>query len=410
MPFRSMEQGISAVQAGNLEEGARLLRIALKDTALTGQLRAVALMWLAETSPDPQHKLTCYKEALAADPGNQDVNQRMALLLSTQLPKEHAPAPQSAPQSAPQAQAAPPPPASNPPPPATIPGMPPSQPQPQQPAAYTPMAAQQPQQPPGTQYSGGAFFRTVGVVGGPNGTGTAFFVAHTGLLATSRYVVGGVEQLTIALDTGRSVPGRVVRAYPELDLAFVQVDIQVSNLLPVAPQFYLPDDARLTAVAHNGKVMSGQRRATKRELAAHWIPTTINRLEDAGGDPLFDERNYLVGMLTHNLSRSSGYFYGLQITSILKALEAYSQEMAQDNQRAYCPCCGYASRAPGVRLFYCEVCGGTLPYAQQVTRFPVPQAANFYGDNTQRECPHCGSRIGYYNGACLRCGGEIKAR
>src|SRR5690606_39953123 len=56
--------------------------------------------------------------------------------------------------------------------------------------------------------------------------------------------------------TGRSVPGRVVRAYPELDLAFVQVDIQVSNLLPVAPQFYLPDDARLTAVAHNGKVMS----------------------------------------------------------------------------------------------------------------------------------------------------------
>lgn len=400
MQMRSMEQGIQSIQAGNLEEGARLLRIALKDPALSGQLRAVALMWLAETNADPQHKINCYKEALAADPGNQDVHQRMAYILSTQLPKDQ-PRPQSSatstettpaqPTSTPQAA---------PPQPTSVPGMP-------QPAPMTPA---QPQQPPGAQYSGGGYFRTVGVIGGPNGDGTAFFIAHQGLLATTRYVVGGVEHLTVALDTGRNVPGHVVRAFPELDLALIQTEIQVSNLLPVAQQLYLPDDARLTAIAHNGRVMSGQRRATKRQLAQHWIPTTISRLEDAGGNPLFDERNYLVGMLTHNMSRSSGYYYGLLISSILKAMETFNRERAEDSQRAYCPSCGMASRAPGSRLFYCEVCGGTLPYAQQATRFPVPQAAGFYGENMHQPCPHCGARVGYYNGACLRCGGEIKVR
>ena len=93
MPFRSMEQGIKAVQEGKLEEGARLLRIALRDEALSGKLRAVALTWLAETSTDPDHKTRCYKEALEADPGNTDVTQRMAYLLSSQLPPKQTPLP-----------------------------------------------------------------------------------------------------------------------------------------------------------------------------------------------------------------------------------------------------------------------------------------------------------------------------
>ncbi|NWG18157.1 MAG: hypothetical protein HXY41_16155, partial [Chloroflexi bacterium] len=52
------------------DEGARLLRIALRDTSVTGGIRAVACLWLAETVSDPQSKRAYYDEALAADPDN----------------------------------------------------------------------------------------------------------------------------------------------------------------------------------------------------------------------------------------------------------------------------------------------------------------------------------------------------
>src|SRR5262245_60485129 len=138
MPFRSMEQGIAAIQVGNLTEGARLLRIALKSDVLTGNLRAIACLWLAETSGDPDFKRTCYQDALTADPENQDARQRLAALLAANLPPS------------------PPTPAYTPtvtPPVAMMPAVP-AAPVPGQPAYQT--------APAGT-------YRIVGVIGGPNG-------------------------------------------------------------------------------------------------------------------------------------------------------------------------------------------------------------------------------------------------
>jgi len=409
MPFRNVEQGINAIRAGNLEEGARLLRIALKDPEVTGKMRAVALTWLAETSNDNNFKMDCYREAHTADPSNEDVNQRIAYLLSLPLPSTPPMPPNVPAQSVPTM----PTPTLTPLPP-TMPnapaygqvaqntpphGMSPT-------TGMTPLPSQT-AQTPAAYGAGNAFFRTVGIQDGPNGPGTAFFVRQNGLLATSRSVIGGMETVTVALDTGRHVSGRVVRAFPEFDTALVQIELAVSNLLPISPMPTIPDEARLTAIAHNGKVIGGQKRATKRQLASHWFPTTINALADAGGNPVFDERNYLVGMLTKNASRSSGYLYGLHIAALLKCVETYVQEMTMDPQRVYCPCCGYVSRAAAVGAFYCEVCGGVLPPAVQSTRFPFPQAAAFYGENMHQPCRHCGARVGYYNGACLRCGGAV---
>lgn len=383
MPLGSMEQGIKAIQAGNLTEGARLLKIALKDTTeLTGRLRAVALTWLAETTTNRDQKITYYKEALAADPGNADVQQRMALVMALPPPPPLLDAPLPPAQTSYPITTAP----------STLPQAP-----------YMSPATALPGAPPVTT---NLFFRTVGVMDGPNGPGTAFFVNQQGLLATTRFVVGGVEHLTIALEDGRTLPGRVVRSYPEFDVAIIQVDIQVSRLLPPSPSPTIPDNMALTAVAQNGQVMNGARAATKRDLAAHWFPTTIRKLADAGGNPIFDERNYLVGMLTRNMSRTSGYVFGLHIAKVYQCVDNYLQEIQLDSRRAYCPNCGYLSRAPSIGAFYCEACGGTLPYASEVARFPIPQAGAFYGENTHTPCKKCGSRLGYYNGRCLRCGAE----
>jgi hypothetical protein len=393
MPFLSMEQGIKAIQAGNRVEGARLLRIALKSDQLTGRLRAVTLLWLAETSDDRDQKIACYKDALVADPGNPDAQHRLAVLMAAQLPP--TPPPQVA---------APPPP--------TRADTGPLNPN------YAPVTGQTPlpgqMQPmtqtgrPGTGALGsGVFYRTLGVLDGPNGPATAFFVNPNGLLATSRFAVGGVENVTIALDGARSTVGQIVRAFPDLDVALIYVDIVVSKLLPTSPSPTIPDNMALTAISHNGRAMSGNKPATKRDLGAQWFPTTIRELADAGGNPVFDDRNYLVGMLTHNMSRTSGYVFGLHITAIYKCVDHYLHETRLDANRVYCPNCGFLSRAPNFGAFYCEICGSVLPFARDSTRFPMPQADTFYGENMHTACRHCGSRLGYYNGRCLRCGNEL---
>ena len=94
MSFQAVEQGIGAIQAGNLDEGARLLKIALKNPELTGALRAVACLWLGEISSDPSEKRTYYKEALAADPSNAAVK-RWRAATSSRYSAAVMPAPRS---------------------------------------------------------------------------------------------------------------------------------------------------------------------------------------------------------------------------------------------------------------------------------------------------------------------------
>ncbi len=391
MPFRSMEQGIAAVQAGNLTEGARLLRIALKSDVLTGSLRATACLWLAETNPDAEFKRTCYQDALAADPDNQDAKQRLAALLASQLPPTPAPPPPSV--------YTPPPATPSYTPPAATPGTGPLV-TPSTVPGTGPLAPTQPAagmvQPPS--------HRIAGVIGGPNGPGTAFFVMREGLLATTRYVVGGVEHLTLELENRRQLLGRVVRTFPEVDLAFIHVEQQVADLMPMTPLPQVPDHARLRAVSYSGQAASGKKRATKRILAAHWFPTDIRKLPDAGGNPVFDENHYLLGMLTKDIDRSSGCVYGLHITAIYRFVEHFRQEMNTNRNAVYCPGCGGLSRAAASGGYYCEICGSTLPQAQNITRLPQPQLVGFYFQNDRITCTHCGANVGFHNGKCLRCG------
>jgi hypothetical protein len=388
-----MEQGIAAIQVGNLTEGARLLRIALKSNMLTGSLRATACLWLAETNPDAEFKRTCYQDALAADPDNQDAKQRLATLLASQLPPTPIPQPASA--------YTPPPAPLTYGPPAVAPGtgqlgsstsVPGSGPSaPAQPAAAGTI------QPTPT-------YQIAGVIGGPNGPGTAFFVMREGVLATTRYVVGGLEHVTIELENRRQLLGRVVRSYPEFDLAFVVVEQQVSDLMSISPLRQVPDHARLRAVSYGGQAASGKKRATKRILAAQWFPTDIRQPPDAGGNPVFDDNNYLLGMLTKNIDRSSGCVYGLHITAINRFVEQFRQEMNTNRKVVYCPGCGALSQAAAEGGYYCEICGSILPQSRNITRLPQPQFVGFYVVNDRITCTHSGANVGFHNGKCLRCG------
>ncbi len=494
MASRNIEQGIKAIQSGNHEEGARMLRFVLRDEQLDPKLRAVVYMWLAETSADVAFKVDCYRKANQADPTNADVSQRLNYWQTQNFPGA-APNPGDTGNYFPQQ--------GNPQPPInpgdtdryipqqpnlgdTNPFLPPQQNRqqpnsgdtdryfPQQPNPVPPNqptvnnnnfwlegtghqippnqgTPQQGMPPSGWNTSSGGYNYpmisqnplaadyggnlpmapqplpnpadnaeqrlllqdapfSVGIVGGPNGNGSGVYITRDGLVATTRYVVGGQERVNVFLPDGRQILGQVVRSYPALDLALIQTNVQVTQLLRVTQSQVLPDQMVIYAVTHpgqQGQVTESVKRTTRHQTAAHWFPTMINRLMDAGGNPIYDQQNTLVGLLTKNTSRSSGYAYGLHILKVYEAVQQFYQEKQQNvGQTLYCFSCGIMSRAVAFNGFYCENCGSTLSYAVEITRYPQMNLVGLYGENAHRPCPNCNSQVGYYKGFCIRCGYE----
>lgn len=413
----TIEQGIAAIQSGNVLEGERLLKIALKDSETTGTLRAFALVWLGSITADPAARRVHYENALAAAPNNPQIRQAVDAYLNTQMPPPAAQT-ENRPLDAGGGGSifAPRPPGTGPltPPPAPAAANPfmPAQPPvsggtmlpsvnpPANPFAPMPVVNAGPRP---TAPAAPSMHHIAAVIGGPRGTGTAFFIAREGLLATTRAVVGGLESITVELQPGRQIQGYVVRSYPEYDLAFIYVEHQVSDLIPITPVPVLPDDAPLTVISYNGQITRGVRRGTKRLLSSHWFPTDITAVPDAGGAPILDQHQYLVGMLTRNTAVGTEMFYGLHVALIRNCVESLRQENLEGG-RIYCLHCGSGSRAVAAGGYYCEVCGAVTPRAENIVRFPQPQLQAYYYTHDRVACRHCNATVGFHKNMCLRCG------
>jgi DNA-directed RNA polymerase subunit RPC12/RpoP len=62
------------------------------------------------------------------------------------------------------------------------------------------------------------------------------------------------------------------------------------------------------------------------------------------------------------------------------------------------------SQAAGAGGYYCEVCGTTMPFAENVSRIRMPQITALYEENSPVRCNNCRSQAGIYLDRCLRCG------
>ena len=451
----NLEQGIQAIQQQDLAQGKRLLKIALKNDPLTEQERIHALTWLAETDPNPQFKVTQYQEAIRLDPTNQDIINRLSYWSQQVQHQNQFNTPsQGMPPVNPQQQfnqgltpsqgiqavspeqlfnqGLTPSQGMQPVNPqqqfnqglTPSQGMQPVNPQQQFNQGLTPSQGMQPvnpqqqfNQPFNAQASQNPTIhlrdvqRTVGILGGANGNGTGFFVTRDGLVATTRHIVGGERDMTVQLLDGRQLSGRVVHSFPNFDLSLVQVDVQLDHLLGISQAPTIPDDMPIVAVTHSGEGIRSAKRRSMNEIDQHWFPTLINHMKDAGGNPIFDQQNMLVGMLTTNASRSNGYMYGLHIYKVYQCVDQHLQEKAQlqGQNSIYCRDCGIISRAPAFGGYYCERCGVTHSYAigENMHRSPQPNLTQLYNENTQRPCPNCTSQVGFYNRACMRCGHRL---
>lgn len=411
MSIRALELGIKAVQRGSLNEGARLLRYALKGT-LDGDQRATGYIWLAETTVDPGFKRACYAQAVAAarDPGlSADARSRLASIPGgASLPTAaDIPTSGSTPIPAPPARGGTGPLNPTPGMPGSMPGaaggvrtrgstgtlVPPNdQPAPPASAQGAPVA------------NANVALYVARVLDGPNGVGTAFY--YDGMWVTTRRVVGGLERVTLELHQRGQMIGAVVRSIPEQDIALLHLEYAPPGAPASLPAATLTDgvETPLTAVAFDGTMTTGAVRPTQRRMSAHWIPTTFTHLPDAGGDPLFDAGRRLVGMITTNTARNADHYFGVTLAAVAAAISAYRRQSSVERQ-VYCPACGTRSRALAAGLFYCDVCGCVATTAQTAQRRPLPQGEPYYAPGG-RACLTCGVAAGSHKGRCLRCGGR----
>jgi hypothetical protein len=253
--------------------------------------------------------------------------------------------------------------------------------------------------------------RVVGIQQGPNGTGTGVFVTTDGIVATTRYVVGGNDQLIVELDTGQEMPAQVIRTYPEFDLALLQVNVILDRVWPPSQVPVVSDNEAFTVVSFKGTSQGGYKRKSKNQVADHWIQTNIDSIQvpDAGGTAIFDSNNYLLGILTRNHSRETGLTYGLHISHIYACVNQYIRDREQVSNAGYCTSCGSMTHAQHYGGYYCETCGTVLPGSETIVRKQIstPQLLHIYAENLHRACPSCTARTGFHNGKCLRCGYDI---
>ncbi|MCY4145608.1 MAG: S1C family serine protease [Chloroflexi bacterium] len=337
---------IRQMQAGDSTAAAKLRRL-LDAGELDAAGQAAAHVWLAEASDDAGFKLQRLQNALACTPDNAQIQQAVQALLAEKPPRPNLP-------SAP-----------------SLPDIP----------------------------------RVVGINGGANGVASAVFVMQSGMLATTSYALGGAQRLTVSLGDGRTVAGKLLRRFPGIDLALAALPLRLDGRLPIAPPAALTVGQELVALGFDGARLQTKLTALEGVGAGHWLATNlpVAKLPDAGGNPLYDDRGQLAGLMTRNTA-GGGMALALKISAILTLAEQAQRDKQMQPGARCCPACGGLARSPIYGGHSCESCGGDLPVDETLAAPQTDILQQLYGEAASRACAHCGARVGFQGGRCLRCG------
>ena len=352
---RDLRQAIELMQDGQRAPAVDLLNRLVECAELDGKGRAAAYVWLAESRDDGAFKIRCLERALEQDPDNQQIRQGLNQLMAARPQPGQLPA-MGAERNRAELDAAPP---------------------------------------------------VVGIVGGLNGLASGVVVDDGGLIATTSYAVGSVERATVTLDVRRHLEGKVVRRFPVHDLALIQAPLRSARAATAAPASMIAENSPFLALGYGGARLRGALAQLNSRRARHWLRTTIPpaQMPDAGGNPIYDENGQLLGLLTRNVD-GAGNALAIKMSQILALTSQWQRDRRLMPDARYCVACGALTRA---RLFgglHCETCGAAndhdIDYPRQADKL-----AALYGEDEGPPCPHCGARVGAYEGCCLRCGKSI---
>ena len=351
-----LRQAIQMMQQGQVDAAAGQLNRLANSPALDAKARAAAYVWLAESRVDRNFKVRCLERALEIEPDNSQIRQGLQQLRSAPAQPSHLP----------------------------------TMPKPRE-------SARPLQQTP----------RVVGIDGGVNGIASTAFVGGNGLLATTNYAVGSAPRVAVLLSGKQELAGTVIRRYPLYDLAFISTPLSLARKPAVAPPSMATQNLAFSAYSSLGARLRGQLAPADRDLPNHWLTTNIHLIQipDAGGNPLYDTQDQLVGILTRN-GDGSGTALAIKISHILALADMLRRDRQLLPHADCCPACGSLTQAGSYGGRTCETCGAALSGSKRRASADPDRDAlmQLYGENKAQPCNHCQARVGAYDGRCLRCG------
>ncbi len=349
---QELRQAIEMMQDGAVAPAVEMLNRLVDDAALDDKGRAAAWVWLAESRADQAYKIGCLERALAFDPENRQIRQGLQQVRSAR------------------------------PQPGRLPAM------------------------GGGERDGQRDDRpaVVGVSGGRNGMASGVFVNGGGLVATTSYAIGSAERVRVTLDARRQLKGAVVRRFPLHDLALIDTGLVPARKPVIAPPLAIGENLAFIALAYGGLRLRGVLGGVNDRRARHWLRTTIPPAQapDAGGNPLYDEKGQLLGLLTRNVD-GAGNALAIRMAHVLALTEQLRRDRQLRPDSACCGACGSLTRARLYGGAYCETCGAAQDGAS-IAPLQAEKLAALSREQLERPCPYCGARVGEYAGRCLRCG------
>jgi S1-C subfamily serine protease len=235
------------------------------------------------------------------------------------------------------------------------------------------------------------------------GLGSGFFVHASGLLVTNRHVVEYEREVSVYSLEGKQFTGWVVRAFPEIDLAFVRVEGASPLVPPFSPSAMTRVGQAVLVIGHpmglTNTLTKGIISAINREVMGNIFLQTDAAINPGNsGGPLFNELGEVVGVAAMGIGHSQGLNFAIPVELVQRRMEQFMGEEARvkRGQGVYCIVCGFFSTGGT----YCPNCGvsvtegspiasGNLPTKPHVTCANCGKPLN-PGDQF---CPNCGNRV-----------------
>jgi Do/DeqQ family serine protease len=166
-----------------------------------------------------------------------------------------------------------------------------------------------------------------------SGTGSGFILDAKGQIVTNAHVVEGVDDVTVTLNDGRTLPGKVVGRDPVTDVAVVKVDQDNLPTVSLGNSDNLKPGEWAIAIGNplglDNTVTTGIISATGRSSRQVGIPDKQVRFiqTDAAinpgnsGGPLLDQNGNAIGMNTAIVQGAQGLGFAIPINTVKQIVQ-----------------------------------------------------------------------------------------
>jgi S1-C subfamily serine protease len=204
--------------------------------------------------------------------------------------------------------------------------------------------------------------KVVSILTPDHGEGAGFFVTSDGIVATNKHVVGSFTEVTVRLADTREVTGRVVRAYPDVDLAFIKVDIHLKEKPLAMADTSLRVGQSVVAIGNprglHNTVTKGIISSLGRMVKGTQMVQTDAAINPGNsGGPLVDLNGNVIGINTAKVGNSDSLGFALPSSVVRARLDETLKELVHGGTQSYCPFCGKTGRW----VKYCDNCGAATP-------------------------------------------------